>query len=203
MALSKVTTYANHLAQIDQLSERIETTAQTQTVPPQETVPTSVLSPYVAYLPLVLFLLLFITAFGMLVMNKVHSAKNVAVGLVIALFAACIPTTISFLHQSGGQITKAGPNETPRQVIITSKDKESAIVTWTTVATVYGGVRYSMAPFAVSRATYRVSDNAQATTTHAVVLPNLTKGTAYELEIQSGTGWYDNNGTYVRFIFQP
>jgi uncharacterized membrane protein len=203
MALSKVTTYANHLAEIDQLSQRTETTTQTQTTPSQDAVPTSVLSPYVVYLPLVLFLLLFITAFGMLVMNKVHSAKNVAVGLVIALFAACIPTTITFLQQSGGQITKAGPNETPRQVVITSKDKESAIVTWMTVANVYGGVRYSLAPYTANRAVYRVSDNAQATTAHAVVIPNLTKGTAYELEIQSGTGWYDNGGTYVRFIFQP
>jgi hypothetical protein len=195
----------NHFVIIEQLTLRnVQASGALQITPaPKPSYVASLLSPYMLYLPIVLFLLLFCTAFVIQVTNKVRTSKHMLVSIVIALFAASIPAALTYLKEGSNQRAKAGPQEIPQNVRINYKNPKTAVVVWYTDAPVYGGVRYSLLPYSENKSNFITSDSGKKTLSHSVELKNLVLGKTYELEILSGSGWYTNNGSYIQFIFRP
>ncbi len=194
-----VSTVSSHFATIDQLTLRNEAVSGIQVSPTPAPSPLRGMN---GYAPYILFLLLFISALGVLFIRKIRNTRDVIIGVLIAVFAASIPTVITYMRSSNYQTTNAGPNETPRNVNVRTWTRQSVLVTWSTVAQLYGGVRYGAAPFTQTQSLYRFADDSRPMTEHSVIIPVLTENTPYDFEIQSGSNWYDNGGTYIRFVFQ-
>ena len=195
----------NHFVTIEQLTIRNAQASGMVQIPPtpKPSYVATLLSPYMLYLPILLFLLLFCTAFIIQVTNKVRTSKHILISIVIALFAASIPSALTYLAEGSSQRAKAGPREVPRNVRIDYKSPQAATVLWYTDTPVYGGVRYSLIPFSETKSYFITSDSGKKTLSHSVDLKNLILGKTYELEVLSGGNWYTNNGTYIRFQFRP
>ncbi len=148
------------------------------------------------WLPLVIFILLFISASGILLSQKIKNWKKSAVLFLLAFFIAGIPFAISSIREGFSTTTKASPDETPRSVVVREFKQGSVVVSWETDKKGIGAVRYW--PDTVpSEAVVKIEHI--STQKHTVVLTGLSAGASYELEIVSGKSWYDNHGVPVRF----
>lgn len=176
-----------------------ELTAHNTVSAHEDVVQPSPLLPFVPYAPFVISGLLFVIAFGMFFINRVHNWKNITSALVVALMIAGIPAILTYVGQGARQTTNAGPEEIPRSVRVAPTGPTSVRISWTTDADRIGVVRISKVPFTSSTARLYLADNQDAVRIHSVDIDMLARKQSYEFEILSGTTWYDNNGAYIRF----
>lgn len=193
---------ANYLVTVEQLSVRNAPSEETTVTQVTESSLFQWLTPYISYAPMLLFVLLFVCAFGIQVITKARQARNMIAIFFISLFAASIPAVLTYVQTGGGQETKAGPLEVPRAVSVTAEANESAKIVWHTEAATEGAVRISPAPFMISRALVYIADKGAISQDHLVLVPKLTLGRAYEFEVLSGGEWYNTDGHYVSFTFK-
>ncbi|MFC1626593.1 fibronectin type III domain-containing protein [Patescibacteria group bacterium] len=157
-------------------------------------------SSFAVFAPFFLFFGIFIGAFGMLFMSRTRNFKNVFTSAVIALFAATIPTLMTVMNdQNSLYVTKAGPDETPRNVRVVHQSPTSALVLWETDAKHIGAVKLSPVPFNDDTTSIINGDFGKTVTHHTVTLDNLKHGTAYDFVILSGSQWFDNGGAPLQF----
>jgi hypothetical protein len=159
----------------------------------------SMVEPYAMYAPFVISGLLFIIAFGMFFMNRMHNVKNVITAFVVALMIAAIPTMLTYVGQGSRQSVKAGPEEVPRNVQVTPAGPTSILILWQTDAARIGAVEIGKAPFTPQSARLYLADNQEPVRVHSVQIGSLVSKQSYEFEILSGATWYDNEGSYIRF----
>jgi hypothetical protein len=189
-----------YFVQIQELTAHNTVSASENVVSaPRQSSLVSMVEPYAMYAPFVLSGLLFIIAFGMFFMNRVHNWKNVMTAFILALMIAGIPTILTYVGQGSRQNVTAGPEEIPRNVQVTPASPTSVSISWETDAARVGVVRLSKTPFTLQTARVYIADNQASVRTHSVKIDRLIKKESYEFEIMSGTTWYDNNGAYIRF----
>ncbi len=176
-----------------------ELTAHNTASAHEEVVQLSPLTPFVPYAPFVISGLLFVIAFGMFFVNRVHNWKNMTTAFVLALMIAGIPAVLTYVGQGTRQTTNAGPEEIPRNIRVAPAGPTSVRILWETDATRVGAVRFSPAPFSSQTARVYLADNQEAVRTHSVQIDVLKRYASYEFEILSGTTWYDNGDKYIRF----
>lgn len=190
----------NYFVTINQLSAR--NTQDVATI--QEGSPTQYpqwVDEMIPYTPFILFSALFIAAFGIQVVNRVKTVRSIITAFFIAIFAASIPATLTYIEQGSRQQVKAGPQEVPREIRVSPKSADSILIEWKTDAEHLGMVRIGTKPLTEETGRAYVADNKQKTRVHSVEVPKLIKGETYELEIYSGRAWYDDNGKYIQFTF--
>ena len=192
----------NYFVAINQLSARSTNTSQEQIIQPTPSPLTNILMPMLPYAPLVLFILLFVAAFGLLVVTRVKNLKNMTTALVLALITASIPTVITYIGQGSRQTALAGPDEIPREVRVSPDSVAYAVISWHTDAKHTGVVRMGPAPLNVQTARIYIANDRTEVTDHSIRIGGLVKGKTYEFEILSGTTWYDNGGKYIQFTQQ-
>jgi hypothetical protein len=199
-ALSKLTTATGAYYESVYALTPKQTTTDTSTQPQagQTGTPLPGAEPWLIYAPFFLFFFLFIAAFGLLMLNRIWNLKRIVTSLVIALFVASIPYVLHVIQNGTGTETKAGPNELPRQVRIAQQKKGSILIMWDTETPQIGGVRYALKPLTISTASIVIEGNGSRTQNHTMTIHVQTPGT-YELEIYSGTQWYDQNGKPLEF----
>jgi len=174
----------------------VDTQTQNQAGQAGMTMPSA--DPWLIYTPFLIFFLLFIAAFGLLILNRVWNLKRTVASLVIALFLASIPYVVNIVQNGVGSETKASPDEIPRNIRIMVKTDKSVLVMWDTETAQIGGVRYSLKPLTYTSATVIIEGDGSLTKNHAVNINNLSKA-SYNLEIYSGHLWYDYNGKPLEF----
>lgn len=156
-------------------------------------------SEYTIYGPVLLFFALFISAFGLLIVHHARTDKTIISAAVIALFAASIPTLLAMIGSSGTLVvTRAGPDEVPRDVAAVAQAADTALVSWMTDSPQRGGIAVSVAPFDPQRARMIIADGGTKTTVHTAIVDELEPATEYEVMILSGGQWYDNDGVPLR-----
>lgn len=192
-------TVATHLAEVDALSAKVEASQKTTVSQAPDSTP-SWLAEITPYAPFLVSGFLFVAAFGIMLIGKIRDAKNVSAALLVAFFAASIPQILFSITIGTRQSAQAGPQETPRNIRVSSS-LNAVTVAWETQKTTYGAVRYSVSPFTEKTAKTAVEASRKAETIHTVILSPLVAGRSYELEILSGNVWYDNQGEPLRFIF--
>ncbi len=166
---------------------------------PQQSFLVSVIEPYAMYAPFVISALLFVIAFAMFFMDRVHNWKNIIGAFVIALMIAGIPAVLTYVGQGSRQAVKAGPEETPRSVQVMPAGMTSVLISWTTDAARIGAVQLGKAPLLPVSSRLYLADNQQAVSVHSVQINSLERGTSYEFELLSGATWYDNGGKFIKF----
>jgi len=159
----------------------------------------ALLEPYIPYTPFVLFGLLFTVAFGLLVVNRVKNLKNITAAMILALVTASIPTVISYVSMGSRQAVNAGPDEIPREVRVVPDSPSTITISWHTDAPHTGVVRFGVASLTPQTARMYVANDRTKVTDHTIRVTGLKKGKSYEFEILSGTTWYDNAGTPIKF----
>jgi len=157
------------------------------------------LTPLLPYTPFVLFALLFVIAFGILVVNRAKSLKNITIALFLALISASIPTVLTYIGQGSRQEVKAGPEEVPRNIRVAPVNSTSVRISWETDAARVGVVRIGKTPYTSQTARVYIADNQESVRVHSVEIDKLVQKASYEFEIMSGTTWYDNGGKYIQF----
>jgi hypothetical protein len=157
-------------------------------------------SPFVMWAPFGIFFVLFISAFGIMIANKVWNWKRAASALVLSLCLASIPI-ITISMQNGGISTQshAGPEEVPRQVMVSKLSFDSVTVSWSTDKESVGAVRYSIAPFNATSAKIIFADNGKSTGKHSVTITGLKVRGVYEMEIYSNAKWFSDSGKPLKF----
>lgn len=183
---------------VSALTAKPATHETTAAVVPDSVIP-PVLSPLVTYAPLLLFFALFVSAFGIQLINRIRDARRLVTAFAIAFFAASIPSVLSVMQQRTFVQTRAGPDEIPRNVRISVAPGQAEIRWQTGVANV-GAVRVSRAPLDERQSTLYIADNGSSVTEHHVLVESLQTGMAYEFEVLSGTEWYDYNGVPLKFV---
>jgi hypothetical protein len=156
-------------------------------------------SPYLIWLPYIVFFILFISAFGLLIANKIWNWKRIAGAMVLAGCLAAIPYVISAINRDMATVYRAGPEERPKQIEIIRQSKDSVIINWLTDTESVGAVRYGTIPFTQNTAKVIVTDAGTAVGKHTLKISGLKPNTAYGLEIYSGSHWYDNQGKALEF----
>lgn len=189
-----------YFVQIQELTAHNTVSASENVVEtPRQSSWVTMVEPYAMYAPFVLSGLLFIIAFGMFFMNRVHNWKNVMTAFILALMIAGIPTILTYVGQGSRQTVKAGPEEVPRNVRVAPASPTSVRISWETDAARIGVVRLSKTPFSSQTARVYIADNQTSVRAHSVEIDRLVKHESYEFEILSGTTWYDNGGNYIQF----
>jgi hypothetical protein len=155
-------------------------------------------SPLLIFTPFIIFFCLFIAAFGILTMNRIRNFRQSVTSLVIALLVAGIPYVLGVVRSGVGFEPKAGPDEIPRNIRILKQSVNSIMVMWDTDEQQLGAVRYSLPPLTVPTAIVIIEGNDAKVQHHTVTINKLKPG-PYELEIFSGTRWYDENGIPLKF----
>ena len=191
----------NYFVTIDQLSAHNTASAYQEVAQPEPAPLVSGLSPLLPYAPFVLFALLFVVAFGLLVVNRAKNLKNMTTALVLALITASIPTVITYVGQGSRQEAKAGPDEIPHEMHVRPDTASFAVITWRTDAKHTGVVRFGASPLSPQTARVYVANDRAEVAQHEIRIGGLKKGRTYEFEILSGTTWYDNAGTPIRFTY--
>lgn len=192
----------NYLVSINQLSARNAPVTQEEIAVAKQLPFLEIFSPYIIYAPFVLFVILFAGAFMFQMQNRMKNLKNISMAIVIAVFAASIPTMLTMTQTGVHQAAKAGPEEVPREVIVQKIPDGGIIITWNTDAIKFGSVKISKIPAVNTAPFVYVGDNQVPVKNHTVKIPTLTQNQAYEVEILSGNTWYDNAGKPIEFVYR-
>lgn len=190
-----------YFASVAELSAKTEGNTQTQTIQSQSPQLFDAFDEYLPIAPFVIFGLLFVIAFGIQVANRVKIARSIVTAMTIALFAASIPATLTYLQQGSRQAVNAGPEEVPRNVLVSPGSSDSIVVSWETDAQAIGLVRLGKIPLTADTGRAYLAKDQQKTRTHTVEIKGMVNNQSYEFEIFSGNTWYDNNGAYITFTF--
>jgi hypothetical protein len=190
---------ANYFVTISELSAHNTASAHDTVIEAPPSTITDTLAPFLPYTPFILFALLFVIVFGIFIINRVRNLKNVMAAFMVAFMLASIPTLLTYIAHGSRQEVKAGPEEVPRNVRVAPASPTSVLISWETDAARLGVVRFGTAPFTLQATRVYIADNQKSVRTHSVEIDKLVKKETYEFEILSGTRWYDNAGSYIRF----
>lgn len=151
----------------------------------------------IIYAPIVLFLALFISLFGLNIISKIKNYKRIGVTLVLVLFAAGIPFVLKSIQNGVSFVSKAGPLEIPKSIEIKQISKDAVTVIWNTDASTTGAVRIFIQTDINPKYKVIISNEGKAAAYHQVQILQLNKRTLYGLEILSNQNWYNNNGNPI------
>lgn len=189
----------NYFITVGELTARNTVSAHEEVVQYSPSSIADTLLPFIPYAPFVLSGLLFIIAFGMFFMERVHNWKNVMTAVIVALMVAGIPAILTYVGQGSRQTANAGPEEIPRNVSVAPVSPTSVLISWNTDAARIGAVRFGKTPLTSQNARIYIADNQESASKHTVEINFLEKKQSYEFEILSGATWYDNGSKYIRF----
>ncbi len=192
----------NYLLTINQLSARNAPVTREETKETKQLSTFGEYSQYAVYVPFILSGLIFLGIFIFQMIQRVKNLKNISVALVIAMFAASIPTVLSMMQSNVQQSVKASPEEIPKELRVKSIPTDSAIISWTTGAVVMGSVRIREFTNEKTQPRVFVGDRQIAVSNHSVTVTGLKQNHQYELEILSGRIWYDDGGKLIQFIYK-
>lgn len=195
----------SYILALDALSPRAAVAKQPQTLQQTPPIPVSdsTWNGIVAFGPYFLFFALFFSALGIQLIRKIRDWRATFTSLLIALLLAGTPMVINKLNQQGTQqVTQAGPDEIPRAVKVEQTDSSTIVVSWTTDAQKIGSVRFGPVPLSLTTSQVYVANSGIAGTHHTTVINNVKPNRVYELEILSGTGWYNFSGKPLRIPIQ-
>lgn len=192
----------NYLVTINQLSAHnapniVEEQVQVLPMPVSKMV-----SPILPYTPYILFIVLFVAAFSLQVMNVMRSSKNMIVTILLALFAASIPTALNYIENGSRQNVNASPEETPRMIQVQGAGPNSIRISWTTDAEKLSIVKMAKKPLTETNGYIYMGQGSTHVKQHSVTIEKLARNQAYQMEILSGSSWYDNAGVPVEFVFK-
>lgn len=158
------------------------------------------IAPMMVYAPIVVFFVVFITAFLVQIVSRIWSWRQAITAAVIAFFFASIPLVLPSIREGTRFESHAGPEEIPREIRIERRLVSSVSVAWRTDASQRGAVRVYEA---VERNTSRtiIANAGKTATEHQAIISDLKVGKKYEIEILSGKTWYNDNGTRLSFSF--
>ncbi|OGG04988.1 hypothetical protein A2Z33_06885 [Candidatus Gottesmanbacteria bacterium RBG_16_52_11] len=151
-----------------------------------------------SYGPLALFLLLFIAGIGLQVVHRIRSLKQVITAVLLSFAVASIPLLIPLINESTGMQAHARRDRVPRNVSIRQISDTSALVTWETSAETIGAVRIRSYAGVVRPGTIIFADQGVAVRQHTAVIKSLNPQTDYEIDIYSGSDWYDDSGSPLK-----
>lgn len=160
-------------------------------------------SPYLVYGSVALFLIVFLAIILVQFFHRAFDYRRTLTGFVVALLIAVMPVSLKTALEVTTLQSKAGPDEVPRQIVISPQTPASVLVTWKTEAEKTGAIRFGTAPLSPQNYEVVIADQGKSTRTHSAELKKLQKGKAYELEILSGKDWYNDQGQPIQFTFAP
>ena len=149
--------------------------------------------------PAIIFFAIFIAVFGIFLLGRIRNWKMGVTALLLAITLGATPFALNVLKQGTDESVNASPDEIPRNVKVVPLSKTSVQVVWDTDADKIGAVRISLAPYSIRNARIVVGNAGGKTKSHAITIENLTAGKTYELEVLSGSRWYDNGGKRLVF----
>ncbi len=191
---------AGYYAAVNALTPKEEQIASPQ---PDTSSPLAILfSPFLIYGSVILFFALFLGALVIQIWYRTLDAKRTLTSLVIAFIIASVPFSLKTALEITRFQTNAGPDETPRNVEIKQTGKTVAQISWQTQVEKVGAVRYSLAPFNQTQSQVVIADHGSMMKNHLAELPNLLPGVLYELEILSGSKWYNSEGRPLNLRLQ-
>ena len=160
-------------------------------------------SPLLVYGSVVIFFLVFILLVVLQIARHIVDLRKITASLVVALIVAVIPLSMRLILEANKLEIRASPDEVPRSIMVSQLSSTSLKITWTTNADKTGLVRVSKAPLDPQNAQVVIANFGDKMKEHTVRLENLQPGVEYELEILSGSKWYNIEGKPLKFWLTP
>jgi hypothetical protein len=156
-------------------------------------------SPLIVYAPIAIFFLIFIIALSIQITHRILDAKKFVTAVVIALFFASAPMTLTYIQEGIKTRSNASPDQVPKNIRVLPVSKSAIRIYWDTDATISGGVRIDSAPLS-DKSTVVIGDGGFKTKNHSVLYTQFQSGLTYNMEILSGTVWYTDSGNPIHFL---
>lgn len=192
-------TPANYYLEVAALTSKSAPQKSGTTAIIEDSVLSLLFSPFLIYGTIGLFFAIFCCGIIYQIITKTIDMKKTISTLVVALVVASIPFTLKTALEVTSLSSRAGPDEIPRNLQIQPVTSRSVIVTWETDAEKVGAVRVGKASTLTKNSKVYIGDLGKQVKKHTVRIEELETRTIYEIEILSGSTWYDNSGTPIQF----
>lgn len=189
---------SNYLMEVYALTKSQEQADKPTFQDKESVLPSVATSKIVIFGPIIIFILLFIAAFGIQIVGRILNRKQIISALVIALMFASIPTVLNSLQNGVRFIQYASPDEIPKNVKVKQSGVNSVLISWQTDAEKIGGVRIAPNPYSREKQKFYIADYGKIQKIHQVEIGRLDKG-LYMFEIFSGTSWFNIDGNFLQF----
>lgn len=151
-------------------------------------------SPLLIYGSVILFFVLFLGAIFIQLFHRVLDLKRTLTTLVVVVVISSMPYVLKTTLEVTSLQTRAGPDETPHNLVVKQMTNQTLFISWETQVEKSGAIRIGPAPLTETTSKVVISNLGKKVTQHQVTLKDLTAGVDYEIEILSGTRWYNDKG---------
>lgn len=148
--------------------------------------------------PALLFIGLITVTFVALLIVKVKNTGTLISLLLMVLVAGAIPVSVGVVNQQTRLQSQAGPETTPKNVVVANVSPTAFTILWETDKSNVGTIRVHTSPQMDAFSKIYSEDDQEGIYKHFIRLENLTPSTDYYIEILSSGVWYNQNGTPLK-----
>ena len=142
--------------------------------------------------PILVFFGLFIGGFVYITWKRLREMRTVFAAVAIALLVGTLPMVMRGAGQKTSVSTKASPDLTPTEVVLSQVDTDTLMVRFETVKPANAAVKISETQdMLVGTLVFR---DDKVTTEHVVEVTGLEPGMTYYMEILTDNQWYHKHG---------
>jgi len=182
--------YGNYYLQIQALSESKELGGTTVV-----TAPTAAEAVSLPVLPVSLVLAVVLVLLAAIADFHYKSHKIIRTAIRLALLVVMIPIGLSVIANPLSLISKAGPDQIPRNVVVDKVNANSFQMTWETRSGTASVVK--LWPRDLDNPTKVLVESIKPTNKHQILIEELQPAATYQFKILSDGVWYDNNGSPI------
>jgi hypothetical protein len=148
--------------------------------------------------PALIFIGLITITFVALLIVKVKNTGTLISLMLMVLVAGAIPVSVGVVNQQTRLQSQAGPETTPKNVVVANVSPTAFTILWDTDKSNVGTIRVHTSPQMDAFAKIYSEDDQDGIYKHFIRLENLTPSTDYYIEILSSGMWYNHNGTPLK-----
>lgn len=129
-----------------------------------------------------------------LLFTKTRQLNKLIAVLVVSLITSAIPLGLNLTKQTATITSQAGPELTPKQIIVKNVSTSGFSIDWSTDKQQTGIIRLSTSEDMTQNPKIVSSTLKESTSNHQVSVTGLKPGTNYFIEVLSGSEWYNHQG---------
>lgn len=154
------------------------------------------------FIPLIIFILLFVSVYAVIAINKIRYIKRMSAIAILAFFVISIPLLVGSVKNQTRFLPQADITKIPRNIEVTQPTTQGINIRWQTDKPQIGAVRYAVAPLKFNEPILVIEKTQSPRMNHSIAMSKLMPGVIYEFEILSDDIWYDNNGKAIEFYLK-
>lgn len=157
----------------------------------------------ITIIQLAIFSILAIIGIMALLAVKVHDLNKIILVLTIMFITSAVPVSVMVVNRRTQIESLAGPDPTPKNVIVSQVKNTGFSVLWDTDKPNIGVIRYRLKDDPVNFSRIVSEEEEGQIYRHVLVITDLKPQTPYVFEILSDGTWYDDRGQPLEVLLPP